>query len=172
MCTQNTAPGSREANQLYVVLPPCVIFERIPKRPSKVLVAIWTRLCRRLQASKRTKPNSALITPVGRFDLLKPTAVVGRAPPPPPPPLASSRALVSVALLSVEPVRPVGFGMATRPDRAGFPVAAVLALDSRALSVLARSLIPPLPPSCGGRQGGGVHTTRWEVSSAPVVRQK
>lgn len=63
-----------------------------------------------------------------------------------------------VLMLSVALMVLFGFGVATRPDRAGFLVAATLALDSKALSVLERSLMPPLPPSCVGRgRRDGLH---------------
>lgn len=55
-----------------------------------------------------------------------------------------------VALSSVALMVPVGFVVdPTRPDRAGLLVATKLVLDTRALSVFSRSLIPPMPPSCG-----------------------
>lgn len=62
---------------------------------------------------------------------------------------------LSVVLLGEALIVFVGFGVAVRPDRAGLLVGTTLALDSRALSVLARSLIAPLPSTCGKRRRGG-----------------
>lgn len=88
----------------------------------------------------------------------KPAAISGRAPPPVTPPALSVRLFIVlyeaylsyVALSSVALMVPVGFVVdPTRPDRAGLLVATKLVLDTRALSVFSRSLIPPMPPSCG-----------------------